>query len=105
LDAFKEKADPIPKTQRAAQTAIQKLQGDPKYRALVYSNYLSNLKDYAGLLEKEKIPYRLFTGEEPKGKKDQAVKDYNAGLARALLVSSAGGEGLDLKGTRLVQVL
>jgi hypothetical protein len=33
------------------------------------------------------------------------VQQYNENKLRALLVSSAGGEGLDLKGTRLIQVL
>jgi superfamily II DNA/RNA helicase len=33
------------------------------------------------------------------------VRDYNEDKLKALLVSSAGGEGLDLKGTRLVQML
>ena len=33
------------------------------------------------------------------------VRDYNEGKLKALLLSSAGGEGLDLKGTRLVQIL
>jgi SNF2 family DNA or RNA helicase len=94
-----------PKTQRAVEEVLKNLRGDPESRALVYSNYLSNLKDYGGLLEKEKMPYRLFTGEESKSDKDKAIADYNKGIARALLVSSAGGEGLDLKGTRLVQVL
>lgn len=31
--------------------------------------------------------------------------NYNEGKLRALLLSSAGGEGLDLKGTRVVQLL
>jgi superfamily II DNA/RNA helicase len=33
------------------------------------------------------------------------IKDYNANKIKALLISSAGAEGLDLKGTRLVQIL
>ena len=33
------------------------------------------------------------------------VKDYNDNKLKALLLSSAGGEGLDLKGTRLIQLL
>ena len=37
--------------------------------------------------------------------RDQMVKDYNDNKLRALLLSRAGGEGLDLKGTRLIQLL
>lgn len=33
------------------------------------------------------------------------VRDYNDDKLKALLLSSAGGEGLDLKGTRLIQLL
>ena len=33
------------------------------------------------------------------------VEDYNAGKTRVLLVSSSGTEGLDLKGTKLMQVM
>jgi SNF2 family DNA or RNA helicase len=39
------------------------------------------------------------------GLRSQMVKDYNANKLRALLISSAGAEGLDLKGTRLLQIL
>ena len=53
----------------------------------------------------KKIPHALFTGAvNPKVRK-QAVTDYNQGKLKALLLSSAGGEGLDLKGTRQIQVL
>ena len=97
--------EPAPKTQRAVDEVMKRLKTNPKSKTLVYSNYLSNLQDYAKLLDRQKVPYQLFTGNENRGNKDKAVKAYNAGKAKALLVSSAGGEGLDLKGTRLVQVL
>jgi superfamily II DNA/RNA helicase len=51
------------------------------------------------------IGYREFTGEMAGVERDKAVKDYNANRIRALLISGAGGEGLDLKGTSLVQML
>ena len=37
--------------------------------------------------------------------RDQMVRDYNENKIKALLLSRAGGEGLDLKGTRLIQLL
>ncbi len=40
-----------------------------------------------------------------KAKRDELIRQYNDNKIRALLVSSAGGEGLDLKGTRMIQVL
>lgn len=49
----------------------------------------------------------VFTGALTKEQKNQAVQRYNEdnGKPKVLLVSSSGGEGLDLKGTGLVQIL
>ncbi len=56
-------------------------------------------------MEQENIPYGVISGEQSKKERDALVKKYNKGHLNTLLVSSAGGEGLDLQGTRLVQVL
>jgi SNF2 family DNA or RNA helicase len=73
---------------------------------LVYSNYLkSGIYPIARELDKDSIPYGVFTGELDQNKKQQLVNDYNSGKLRALLVSSSGGEGLDLKGTRAVHIM
>ena len=47
----------------------------------------------------------MFTGELSDRQKKKIVDDYNADKIKALLVSGAGSEGLDLKGTRMVQVV
>lgn len=79
---------------------------NPRYKAVVYSNYLnSGLNPYAQHLQKHKIPYGEFSGAISPAARNQMVNDYNTNKLRALLVSSAGSEGLDLKGTRLVQIL
>ena len=98
-------AEPAPKILDAVKKLKSQLGKDDTYKALVYSNYLATLGDYATQLEKEKIPFGVFTGEQSTKERDALVKNYNAGDLKALLVSSAGGEGLDLKGTRAVQVL
>lgn len=73
---------------------------------LIYSNYLdSGLVPLAKRLKDEKINYGLFTGEISKKEKDALVKKYNAGKLKALLVSSSGGEGLDLKNTGAVHIM
>lgn len=73
---------------------------------LVYSNYLdSGLIPLAKRLDSEKINYGLFTGGISKKEKDTLVKKYNSGKLRALLVSSSGGEGLDLKNTGAVHIM
>lgn len=79
---------------------------DPSYKAVIYSNYLnSGVEPYRQLLEKSKIPYGVFTGDVPDKQRNEMVKQYNANKLKALLISSAGAEGLDLKNSRLVQLL
>jgi hypothetical protein len=95
-----------PKIQKAFESLQATLAQDPTSRAVVYSNYLpAGIDPYKRRLDEAKIPYGEFTGSMPSKKREQLVKDYNAGKLRTLLLSSAGGEGLDLKGTRLMQIL
>jgi len=94
------------KQQAAFDRFKAQLDANPDHRAVVYSNYLdAGLSPYRQLLDKNQIPYAAFTGDMKNRERAQAVKDYNEGKLRALLVSSAGGEGLDLKGTRQMQIL
>ncbi len=95
-----------PKIETAFGSLQNTFKENPNARAVIYSNYLeSGLNPYHQKLEQAGIPHGLFTGEMPKKERDQMVRDYNEGKLKALLLSSAGGEGLDLKGTRLMQVL
>ena len=95
-----------PKLQQAYQRLAKGIAENPAHRAVVYSNFLeSGLTPYESLLKQHGVPYGKFTGEIPKAERDQMVRDYNEGKLKALLLSSAGGEGLDLKGTRQIQVL
>jgi hypothetical protein len=95
-----------PKLERAAQDMAEALAANERAKAVAYSNYLdAGLHPYAELLKARGIPYGLFTGQEDERTKADLVRSYNEGKIRALLLSSAGGEGLDLKGTRLLQLL
>lgn len=95
-----------PKIWKAYQEFQRQMAENPEHRAVIYSNYLeSGLNPYAKLLEKKHVPYGMFTGDVDKTTRDQMVKDYNLGKLKALLLSSAGGEGLDLKNTRQIQIL
>lgn len=95
-----------PKIQKAVNELNELLSQNPRAKALVYSAYLdAGINPYKAELDKLQIPYGEFTGAMPKAKRDQMVRDYNANKLRALLLSRAGGEGLDLKGTRLIQLL
>lgn len=76
------------------------------YRGVIYSNYLgSGLAHYSKLLERNKIPHAVYTGELSKAEKKRMVDDYNDGKYDTLLISSSGAEGLNLKGVRHVQIM
>ncbi len=95
-----------PKIQEAFKRFQDAMAKNPEHKAVVYSNYLkSGLDPYKHLLDQHKIPYGVFSGEMGKAERDQLVQDYNANKLRNLLISSAGAEGLDLKGTRQIQIL
>jgi superfamily II DNA or RNA helicase len=95
-----------PKIDRAAKELNKLFQENPAAKALVYSSYLdAGINPYKKKLDKLKIPYGEFTGALSRTQRDQMVKDYNSNKLRALLLSRAGGEGLDLQGTRLIQLL
>jgi superfamily II DNA/RNA helicase len=79
---------------------------DPNFKAVVYSSFLEGgLEPLAQKLKKREIPYGLFTGAQRDSERNQMVHDYNHGKLKSLLISPAGGEGLDLKGTKLMAVL
>lgn len=95
-----------PKIDRAAEELKKVLDSNPRAKAVIYSNYLeSGLLPYQRKLDEMKIPYGSFTGGMSASARDAMVKDYNNDKLRTLFLSSAGGEGLDLKGTRLMQIL
>lgn len=95
-----------PKIQKAFEELKKNLDSNPRAKAVVYSNYLqAGLDPYKKKLTEAGIPYGEFSGQMKKKERNELVKAYNENKIRALLLSSAGGEGLDLKGTRLMQVL
>jgi SNF2 family DNA or RNA helicase len=95
-----------PKIQMAIQRLKANLDANPQGRAVVYSNFLgAGVNPYRQHLDEMKIPYGVFTGDQTPTIREQYVRDYNEGKLKALLLSSAGGEGLDLKNTSLVQLL
>lgn len=80
----------------------------PRFRGVAYSNYIdAGLSPYADLLRKKGIEPLMFTGSMNAKEKKALVDEYNSPdrKAKILLLSSSGGEGLDLKGTRRLQIL
>lgn len=95
-----------PKLLRALTNVRRGIAADPEHKALIYSNYLQGgVLPLASALRHHQVPFGLFTGGMSDKTRKQIIEDYNAGRTKVLLVSGAGAEGLDLKGTREVHVL
>lgn len=76
-------------------------------KILIYSAFKTKgLNLLKKLLKEEKFPYYEITGKTPKDERTNIVNKYNAEKegVNILLVTKAGGEGLDLKGTRIVVI-
>jgi len=77
-----------------------------KLPSLVYSNFLDNgVFPLAKELTRKKVKFGIYTGQLSSKQKNDLVKRYNSKKIKALLVSSAGGEGLDLKDTGTVHIM
>lgn len=98
--------EPGAKLRAAAKTLAKHYKENPKFRGFVYSNYLqAGLDPYGELLEKEGVPYSKFTGALTQRQKKDIVDDYNNGRTPVIIGSGSASEGLDLKGTSLMQIL
>lgn len=101
-----EESQHTPKINKLVEHLNQMKAADPNHRGVVYSNYLAGgLDPLSRQLKKGKVPHAVLTGSTPTNERAQMVRDYNAGKTPVLLISSAGTEGLDLKGTKSVQLL
>ena len=99
-------SSPGKKIRVAARNLIRMHKNDPGFRALVYSNYIgSGLSSYGRMLTRAGIPYAKFTGDMSPERKKKVVEDYNSGKVPVILGSGSASEGLDLKNTRLIQLL
>jgi SNF2 family DNA or RNA helicase len=97
---------------------IDHIKKNPKHKFVIFSHWLEGGSEIIKkMLEKERIKYVVIDGTMTKKKRDQAVKKYNSDIkqvvtkgviktvvdnpsTRVLIISKAGGEGLDLKRTR-----
>jgi len=86
---------------------IDKIQSENKKnkrnKTLIYSSFLdAGSRLVMKRLDNLKIAYAKVDGSMSKTKRKESVDDYNTGSVNILFISKAGGEGLDLKGTRHV---
>lgn len=79
-------------------------------KTIIYSNYkftrnkngkkkiaIDHIIDY---MEENDIPYTTITGDNSKTQREKSVNDYNNNKVKVLIITQAGGLGLDLKETR-----
>lgn len=106
LSSNPDKVPTAPKIEHAVSRLKEGISKDKNFRGIVYSNYLdAGLHEYSRRLKEEGIKHHLFTGGLTAEEKQSIVRDYNEGRVPVILVSSSGAEGLDLKGTKKIQVL
>lgn len=95
------------KLMEAAKHMEEMAANNKNFRGIAYSNYLdAGLEPYASLLREKGFDPKVFTGKLNAAQKKELVDYYNKpGGKKVLLLSSSGSEGLDLKNTRLIQIL
>lgn len=73
---------------------------------VIYSNWLEfGVNTISDFLDANDISYAVISGETPIKSRKIFVDMYNKGEIHTLIISSAGGTGLDLKGTQNIIVL
>jgi len=85
---------------------MKKIINNRKSKFLIFSHFLgSGIELLQKRLEDNDINYVGINGSMSKKKRDEAISKYNKGISKILLISKAGGEGLDLKETNYVIIM
>ena len=99
-----------PKIKKIVDDLGEHLEESDDNKAVVYGNLIHHqLNAVQKGLEHKGIPYTTYYGVGNEGNSSKArsgnVKEYMDGKKRVLLISGAGGEGLDLKGSTMLQMV
>ena len=77
-----------------------------KGKTLIYTNWIDfGIKPIKEVLNSKHIKYRIFSGQSTAKEKEEAVKLFNEDKIDVMVITRAGGEGLDLKGVRNLVIL
>lgn len=103
--AFSVQRTPSPKLEQMFHDLREEARKDPNFKAVVYSNFLeSGISPLIDQLHHQGVPAESFTGGLNDDQRKKIVDRFNKGHLRVLGLSPAGGEGLDLKGVKMVQL-
>lgn len=95
-------AEMTPKVKKALDDIHTHVRETPDAQVIIHSHMLEGGVDVVSAgLKTRGIPHAVFTGKVKDEDRQQAVKDYNAGKIKALIVSSAGTTGLNLPNTTM----
>jgi superfamily II DNA or RNA helicase len=76
-------------------------------KTVIFSNWIefgvNGIIDALNLIPH--IKYATITGENTEGERKRSISDYNENKVDVLVISRAGGEGIDLKGTSRIIIL
>ena len=77
-----------------------------KGKTIIFTNWVEFcIKPITEALDEHDITYRIFSGDVPVNQRQQIVDDFNTDKFNVLILTRAGGEGIDLKGVQSVVVL
>jgi superfamily II DNA or RNA helicase len=95
-----------PKLKKAVEYLEERYKKDKDFRGFVYSNYLkSGVEPISTMLKRRGVPHNIFTGAIGHKDRKRIVEEYNSGKVPIIVGSGSASEGLDLKGTSVVQLL
>ena len=95
-----------PKLRKAVEYLAEKYKKDKDFKAFVYSNYIgSGVNPVSEMLRKRGVPHNVFTGAIGDKERKRIVEEYNSGKVPVIVGSGSASEGLDLKGTSVIQLL
>lgn len=98
--------DDAPKITAAVDEIQKRIKKDKNFRGVAFSAYLdTGVHPLSRELDRRGIAHAMFTGDQDETERKHIVESYNKGKLPVLLISGAGAEGLDLKGTKLMQIL